>query len=247
MTEKIMNQSKKTPWIFRRLKTSVEIILIALFLFYSLCMCLSLMAGPISGLLDLGIGTLPILLALTVFLALQERVSRSSPSVKVSLGVILVLLAIINSYHLVEFINFFVLDDFLYRDSALYLILAVFIIGMLVSLWYSSHQKFQRRSIVTIHALTAVLFMLFFVFQFANVRKNQALVLQTYDDYFLHDATEEISIYSVEYNFWSNKAYIIIGTYPPTFWNRPTRGDFYELEFVNGQWVFTGQTGHFID
>jgi hypothetical protein len=218
-------------------------------------------------------------LALTIFLALQERVSRSSPWVKVSLGVILVLLAVINSYYLVGFINFF-LDEFLYRDSALYFILPVFIIGMLVSLWYFSHQKFQRRPIVTIHALAVVLFMIFFIFQFANVRKHQALVLQTCqefrqaieqrnyesayqlmspayrkthtvddlldDDYFLSHATEEIdSIYTVEYTFWRNEAYIITGSYftpTPTFWARPTDGVSLDLEYVDGRWLLTGQT-----
>jgi hypothetical protein len=47
-------------------------------------------------------------------------------------------------------------------------------IGMLVSLWYFSYQKFPRGAMIGIHALATVLFMTFFIFQFANVRNNQA-------------------------------------------------------------------------
>jgi len=36
---------------------------------------------------------------------------------------------------------------------------------------------------IGIHALATVLFMTFFIFQFANVRNNQALVLQTYEEF----------------------------------------------------------------
>jgi hypothetical protein len=110
MSEKITNQSELTPWISRVLKTSVELILIALFLLNCVVMSFMFVAGLGPGFFDLSNVIPPFLvigLALTIFLALQERVSRSSPLLKVSLGAILVLLAVINSYYLVSFINFF--------------------------------------------------------------------------------------------------------------------------------------------
>lgn len=242
------NQPKPTSRLSKGLRTSVEIILVALFSLQTLCICVWLLTEFEADFFRLNT-VLPLILfvslGFTIFLVFRGRERLSSQSAKVSLGLILVLLATINSCFVVGIINF-VLDDFLLRDSALYYILAVFMIGMLVSLWYFSYQKILSRSIVSIHAIVAVLFMVFFVFQYANVRKNQALILQAYYDYLPYRPTEGLSIYSVEYNFWSDEAYVITVSYPiPTFWNRPAEGVFYEFKFSNGQWRFTGNTGFY--
>jgi hypothetical protein len=157
----------------------------------------------------------------------------------------------------------FVLDGFFYYDSALYYILAVFVIGTLVSLWYFSDQSFQRRSIVKIHITVAVLFIVFFVFQYANVQKNQALILQAYKDHYANMkqnqtltlqasgdrflSAERASISNVQYKFWSNTAYIFVSDSDydpmPTFWDRLVWGDYYGFELVDGQWQYNGLTG----
>ena len=244
MTESPNNQPKTTSRLSKGLRTSVEIILIALFSLQGLCICVWLLT-EFEADFFLRNTALPLILfvslGFTIFLVFRGRERLSSQLAKVSLGLILILLASINSYYVVDIINFF-LSDFLHSDSLLYYILAIFIITMLVSLWYFSYQKFQSRSIVSIHALVAILFMVFFVFQYANMRKNQALILQAYDDY-LARPTKELSIYNVEYNFWSNEAFVITASQMPTFWNRSAQGVFYEFKFANGQWRFTGNTG----
>lgn len=72
------------------------------------------------------------------------------------------------------------------------------------------------------------------------------------DDYFLSQASEGInSIYAVEYVFWKRSAYIVTSydyPNPPTFWKRPTQGISLYFEYVDGQWLFTGQTAfHLIE
>lgn len=247
MTENSNNQPNTTSRLSKGFKTSVGIILLAVLGVYFVCLCAGLMnalGSPYFNLFSVIPLSLFAGLGLAIFLIFVKRQRPSSQSGKVSLGLILIPLAIINSYFVVGFINF-ILDDFLSRDSALYYILAVFILGMLFSFWYFSYQKILSRTIVSIHASVAILFMVLFVFQYANVRKNQALILQAYEDHFL--STERASIYNVEYDFWSNTAYIFVSDFEydpmPTFWDRSIWGDYYEFELVNGQWQYTGLTG----
>lgn len=248
MTESPNNQPNKASRLPKGLETSVGFILVAFFGVFFLCLCALLIMDAI-GSPDFNLSNVaPLILfsgfGLTIFLVVQRRERPSSHSEKISLGLILISLAMINSYFVVGFINFF-LDDFLRRDSALYYILAVFILGMLFSFWYFSYQEILSRSIISIHARVAILFMVFFLFQYANVRRNQALVLQAYEDHFL--STERASIYNVEYDFWSNSAYIIVpySDYDSmlTFWDRSIWGEYYEFELVDGQWQYAGLTG----
>jgi hypothetical protein len=250
MTENPKNQPNKASRLPKGLETSVGFILAAFFGVFFLCFCALLFmeaVGPPDFNLSLS-NAAPLLLfvgfGLTIFLVVQRRERPASQSEKISVGLILIPLAIINISFVVGFLNFF-LDDFLRRDSALYYILAVFILGMLFSFWYFSYQEILSRSIISIHTRVALLFVVFFLFQYANVRRNQALVLQAYEDHFL--PTERVSIYNVEYDFWSNRAYIIVpySHYDPmpTFWDRSVWGDFYDFELVDGQWQYFGLTG----
>jgi len=247
MTENSDNQPNTTSRLSKGFKTSVGMILVAFLALHAMCICVGLMDAVGSPYFNL-ISVIPLILfvglGLTILLVFRRRESLSSQAAKVSLGLILVLWATIYASFVVSSLDFF-LNGFFYYDSALYYILAVFMIGMLVSLWYFSDQNFQRRSIVRIHAIVAVLFMVFFVFQYANVRKNQALILQAYEDHFR--SAERASIYNVQYDFWSDTAYIIVSDFDydpmPTFWDRSTWGDYYEFELVNGQWQYNGLTG----
>jgi hypothetical protein len=246
MSENSDNQPNTTSRLSKGFKTSVGIILIAFLALHAMCICVGLMGALGSPYFNL-ISVIPLILfvglGLSIFWVFRRRESLAQ-SVKVLLGLILVLWATIYAYNVVGFLDF-VLDGFFYYDSALYYILAVFVIGMLVSLWYFSGQNFQRRSIVTIHTVVAILFMAFFVFQYANVRKNQALIVQAYEDHF-HSA-ERTSIYNVQYDFWSNTAYIFVSDSDydpmPTFWDRLVWGDYYGFELVDGQWQYNGLTG----
>ncbi len=249
MTENSDNQHHTPSQLSKGFKTSVGMSIVAFLALQALCICVGLMDAVGSPYFNL-ISVVPLILfvglGLTIFLVFRRRESLSQ-SAKVSLGLILVLWATIYASFVVGSLDFF-LDGFFSYDSALYYILAVFVIGMLVSLWYFSDQNFQRRSIIMIHAIVAILFMVFFVFQYANVRKNQALVLQAYNDSF--PPAEGISIYNVEYSFWSTEAYIIVPdsqyAHTPTFWERSTWGDYYDFEFVHGKWIFAGTKGYFL-
>ena len=234
-------------------------IVVAFMALHAMCMCVGLMGALGSPYFNLISVVPPILfvgLGLALFWVFRRRESLSL-SAKVSLGLILVVWATTYAYFVVAFLDF-LLNGFFYYDSALYYILAVFVIGMLVSLWYFLGQNFQRRSIVIIHAIVAVLFIAFFVFQYANVRKNQALVLQAYKAHYANMkknqaskvhflSAERASIYNVQYDFWSNTAYIFVSDSDygpmPTFWDRVVWGDYYGFELVNGQWQYNGLTG----
>ena len=264
MTENSDNQPNPTSRLSQGFKTSVGKILVAFLALHAMCICVGLMDAVGSPYFNF-ISVVPLILfvglGLTIFWVFRKRETLSL-SAKVSLGLILVLWATIYASFVVGFLDFF-LDGFFYYDSALYYILAVFMIGMLVSLWYFSDQNFPRRSIVKIHAIVAVLFMVFFVFQYANVRKQQALILQAYEDHYVNMkknqtltlqanedrflSAERATIYNVQYDFWSDRAYIFVSDSDydpmPTFWDRLVWGRYYEFELVNGQWQYFGLTG----
>ena len=265
MTENSDNQPNTTSRISKGFKTSVGMILVAVLALHAMCICIGLMDALGSPYFNL-LTVIPFILfvgsGLTIFLVFRRRESLSSQPAKVSLGLILVLWATIYAYFVVGFLDF-LLNGFFYYDSALYYILAVFVMGMLVSLWYFSDQNFQRSSVVTIHAIVAVLFIVFFIFQYANVRKNQTLILQAYEDHYANMkknqaltlqayedqflSAERASIYNVQYDFWSDRAYIFVSDADydplPTFWDRAIWGRYYEFELVNGQWQYFGLTG----
>jgi hypothetical protein len=259
MTENSDHQPDSTSQISQSSKSSVGIILVVFLALHTMCICVGLIeavGSPYFNLMSIVQNILFLGIGLTIFLVFRRRASLSL-SAKVFLGLILVLWITIYAFFVVAFFDF-LLDGFFYYDSALYYILAVFIIGILVSLWYFSDQSFQRGSIVRIHTIVAVLFIAFFVFQYANVRKNQALILQAYRDHYANMKTnqaskvhflsaERASVYNVQYNFWSDTAYIIVSgsVYDPTptFWDRLVWGDFYGFEWIDGQWQYAGLTG----
>lgn len=246
MTDNPDNQPNTTSRISRGLKASVGMILVALLALHAMCICVGFMYELGSSYFNLS-RVIPLILfvglGLSIFWVFRRR-EFLSQSAKVLLGLILVLWATMYASNVVGILDF-VLDGFFYYDSALYYILAVFVTGMLVSLWYFLGQNFQRRSIVRIHAIVAILFMAYFVFQYANVRKNQALIVQAYEDHFR--SAERTSIYNVQYDFWSNTAYILVSDSDyapmPTFTDRLVWGDYYGFELVNGQWQYNGLTG----
>jgi hypothetical protein len=259
MTQNSDNQPNTTSRLSQGSKTSVGMVLVAFLALHALCICVGLMnavGSPYFNFISVVQNILFVGLGLTIFLVFRRRESLSQ-SAKVSLGLILVLWITIYASFVVGFLDF-LLDGFFYYDSALYYILAVFVIGMLVSLWYFSDQNFQRRSTLKIHAIIAVLFIVFFVFQYANVRKNQALILQAYQDHYANMkknqaskvhflSAERASIYNVQYNFWSDRAYIFVSDSDygpmPTFWDRSIWGDYYGFELIDGQWQYAGLTG----
>ena len=208
------------------------------------------------------------------------KVFHFSVFLKIIIGIILISFV---SYALLIFIWLITSifnNNFLMSDSLLYFLFICFTISSFVSFAYFSSQKFQRKLLITTHSLGAILFLVFFIFQFINVRTNQKLVLNTYqqfghavkqgnfeyayqlmspdfrqlntvddlanDDYFLEKALTEINtIYAVEYSFWDNDAYITVDPYSSsslTFWRRPMGGVALNFEYIDEQWLFTGDT-----
>ncbi len=176
-----MNE-KPQSGIFKILMVGIEIALSILFALYTIALLfmflLSMGLGSflVSGLLIV----MFVALTTTIVLARHEKTIRFSLLSKIAIATLLILLTTINLYYSISFIDYLFFNLILQRDSALYLISIVFIITSCVSLWYFLYQKFPEKPVITTHLLLGISFVIFVVVQLANVRQNQALVLETY-------------------------------------------------------------------
>jgi hypothetical protein len=185
MNDKLVDQTKATSGFIKIFMAGIEIFLGLLFLLYSIValfvflLSIGLGAFLISGLLTI----MFISLTFAIFLARRERTMLFPLPKKFAIAALLILLTAINVYYAVTYIDYFLAHSLLQRDSALYLLFIVFVITSLASLWYFLYQKFPAKHVVITHFLIALLVLVFVVLQLTNVRKNQALVLATYQEF----------------------------------------------------------------